>query len=149
MKSKHHHCEENAESDLSAKEIMASKLLPEEKLVLPCSDDDDVDAANVFEVTTNVVFIDHFRDGSSDSDSRAVLNDDNGTKGGGGGKNDGVVAQQTAQRAVANDMSSSSSYEVKIEEHNFFSGEETTCNFFSDDQAPTLQWYCPGDDQWN
>uniref|UniRef100_A0A803PDB8 Homeobox-leucine zipper protein n=1 Tax=Cannabis sativa TaxID=3483 RepID=A0A803PDB8_CANSA len=29
---------------------------------------------------------------------------------------------------------------VKIEEHNFFA--EEACNFFSDDQAPTLQWYC-------
>lgn len=35
---------------------------------------------------------------------------------------------------------------VKIEEHNFFSGDEA-CNFFSDDQAPTLQWYCS--DQWS
>ncbi|GMP25987.1 hypothetical protein CsSME_00002609 [Camellia sinensis var. sinensis] len=35
---------------------------------------------------------------------------------------------------------------VKIEEHNFFSGDEA-CNFFSDDQAPTLPWYCS--DQWN
>ncbi|KAF7834448.1 homeobox-leucine zipper protein ATHB-6-like [Senna tora] len=29
---------------------------------------------------------------------------------------------------------------VKMEEHNFFSADEA-CNFFSDDQAPTLQWY--------
>ncbi|GMH24689.1 hypothetical protein Nepgr_026532 [Nepenthes gracilis] len=35
---------------------------------------------------------------------------------------------------------------VKMEEHNFFSGEES-CNFFLDDQAPSLPWYCP--DQWN
>ncbi|XP_030527614.2 homeobox-leucine zipper protein ATHB-6-like [Rhodamnia argentea] len=35
---------------------------------------------------------------------------------------------------------------VKMEEHNFLGGEED-CNFFSDEQAPTLQWYCP--DQWN
>ncbi|GAB2283283.1 hypothetical protein Dimus_017804 [Dionaea muscipula] len=34
---------------------------------------------------------------------------------------------------------------VKMEEHNFFSGEEA-CNFFSDEQAPSLHWYCP--DQW-
>ncbi|KAL2907244.1 Homeobox-leucine zipper protein ATHB-16 [Bienertia sinuspersici] len=34
---------------------------------------------------------------------------------------------------------------VKIEEHNFFSGEEA-CNFFSEEQAPSLHWYCP--DQW-
>ncbi|KAL6993180.1 hypothetical protein U1Q18_011298 [Sarracenia purpurea var. burkii] len=35
---------------------------------------------------------------------------------------------------------------VKVEEHNFFSGDEA-CTFFSDDQAPTLQWYCS--EQWS
>lgn len=34
---------------------------------------------------------------------------------------------------------------VKIEEHNFFCGEEP-CNFFSEEQAPSLHWYCS--DQW-
>ncbi|KAG4973092.1 hypothetical protein JHK82_030027 [Glycine max] len=29
---------------------------------------------------------------------------------------------------------------VKMEEHNFLRAEEA-CNFFSDEQAPTLQWY--------
>lgn len=32
---------------------------------------------------------------------------------------------------------------VKMEEHNFFSEEAPCCNFFSDDQAPTLHWYTP------
>ncbi|KAL2538543.1 Homeobox-leucine zipper protein ATHB-16 [Forsythia ovata] len=36
---------------------------------------------------------------------------------------------------------------VKIEEHNFFSSEESCSTFFSDDQAPTLHWYCS--DEWN
>ncbi|CAI9780904.1 unnamed protein product [Fraxinus pennsylvanica] len=36
---------------------------------------------------------------------------------------------------------------VKIEEHNFFSSEESCSTFFSDDQAPTLHWYCS--DDWN
>ncbi|KAK4411701.1 Homeobox-leucine zipper protein ATHB-6 [Sesamum angolense] len=35
---------------------------------------------------------------------------------------------------------------VKIEEHNFF-GEESCTSFFTDDQAPTLPWYCS--DDWN
>ncbi|XVF61557.1 hypothetical protein PTKIN_Ptkin08bG0139500 [Pterospermum kingtungense] len=34
---------------------------------------------------------------------------------------------------------------VKMEEHNFFSVDEA-CNFFSDEQAPSLHWYCP---EWN
>lgn len=36
---------------------------------------------------------------------------------------------------------------VKMEEHNFFNSEESCSTFFSDEQAPTLQWYCPED--WN
>lgn len=35
---------------------------------------------------------------------------------------------------------------VKIEEHNFFSGDDA-CNFFSDEPAPTLHWYYA--DQWS
>ncbi|XVF15253.1 hypothetical protein REPUB_Repub09cG0135000 [Reevesia pubescens] len=35
---------------------------------------------------------------------------------------------------------------VKMEEHNFFSADEA-CNFFSDEQAPSLHWYSP--EQWN
>ncbi|KAK4707782.1 hypothetical protein R3W88_028707 [Solanum pinnatisectum] len=36
---------------------------------------------------------------------------------------------------------------VKMEEHNFFNGEESCSTLFSDEQAPTLQWYCSED--WN
>nr|AFK33518.1 unknown [Medicago truncatula] len=35
---------------------------------------------------------------------------------------------------------------VKMEEHNFLSADET-CDFFSDEQPPTLQWYCS--EEWN
>ncbi|CAN4126747.1 unnamed protein product [Withania somnifera] len=38
-------------------------------------------------------------------------------------------------------------YNVKMEEHNFFNNEESCSTLFSDEQAPTLQWYCPED--WN
>ncbi|KAK9670688.1 hypothetical protein RND81_13G218300 [Saponaria officinalis] len=47
-----------------------------------------------------------------------------------------------------NNNSDNNEYEaqyVKLEEHNFLSGEEA-CNFFSDEAAPTLHWYTP--DQW-
>ncbi|KAL8200061.1 hypothetical protein R6Q57_011400 [Mikania cordata] len=65
----------------------------------------------------NMVETAYFKDGSSDTDSSGILNE-----------------QLTDSRDV---------YEpqfVKDEEHDFFSGDES-CNFFSDDQAPTLQWY--------
>ncbi|KAL6959423.1 hypothetical protein U1Q18_039574 [Sarracenia purpurea var. burkii] len=126
-----------------------------------------------------------FKDGSSDSDSSAILNEDNSSPNGaissvGGG---GVVPQNNHHHphhhpsftVVASSSSSSllkfnrgsslncfqfsesksilgdaqRAYQpqfVKVEEHNFFSGDEA-CNFFSDDQAPTLQWYCS--DQWS
>ncbi|GAB4848759.1 hypothetical protein Ancab_003486 [Ancistrocladus abbreviatus] len=53
----------------------------------------------------------------------------------GGGEGDVLASAQKAYQPQF----------VKMEEHNFFSGEEA-CNFFSEDQAPTLHWYCP--DQW-
>lgn len=113
---------------------------------------------NMFEVS-NVFPLD-FKDGSSDSDSSAILNEEITNT-----KNGGISPLQTHQLM---NMSSSSSpspssmncfgssfqktttYQpqfVKIEEHNFFSGEEA-CNFFSDEQAPTLHWYCSGEDQY-
>lgn len=72
--------------------------------------------------------------GDSSDDSSAVLNDDS---------NAAVLA--------ANDMSSSASTGgerlVKIEEHNFLSGDETCDDFFSDEQPPSLPWYCSGADE--
>lgn len=101
-----------------------------------------------------------FKDGSSDSDSSAILNEDhnspNGTINHHQVMPDSNSLKFNCSASSSSPSSSSmncfqfqkSSYQpqfVKIEEHNFFSSEE--CNFFSDEQAPTLQWYCP--DQWN
>ncbi|CAK9163287.1 unnamed protein product [Ilex paraguariensis] len=117
------------------------------------------------------------KDGSSDSDSSAILNEDMNNSPNAAISSSGVL--QGHQFMVSNESSilkfncsstTSSSpssmncfqfsdsklilgdaqkaYQpqfVKIEEHNFFGGDES-CNFFSDDQAPTLQWYCP--DHW-
>nr|WGS99078.1 HD-Zip13 protein [Salvia miltiorrhiza] len=63
-----------------------------------------------------------FGDGSSDSDSSAILNEEN------------IGFQLGAPQLV------------KIEEHNFF-GEESCSTLFSDDQPPSLPWYC--NDQWD
>nr|KAJ0206448.1 hypothetical protein LSAT_V11C500244850 [Lactuca sativa] len=88
------------------------------------------------------------KDGSSDSDSSAILNDDNNSSNMTTSMADVMKGHQlteskdimgAAQKAYQPQF-------VKIEEHNFFGGDES-CNFFSDDQAPTLQWYCQ--DQWN
>lgn len=113
------------------------------------------------------VFSDHFKDGS-DSDSSAILNEDGNSP----IQNSHLLMSSSPPCSLRfnnssssppppncfqfsdsgssnNNNSSQKGYQpqfVKMEEHNFFSGEEA-CNFFSDDQAPTLQWYCP--DQWN
>ncbi|CAO2828280.1 unnamed protein product [Amaranthus hypochondriacus] len=105
------------------------------------------------------------KDGS-DSDSSAILNDDNSPN----ASNSSIF--QTQQQLLMSPISSSPPsingfnfsesrsdglgsipnnnnvyhpHLVKIEEHNFFSGEEA-CNFFSEEQAPSLHWYCP--DPW-
>ncbi|GAV63258.1 Homeobox domain-containing protein/HALZ domain-containing protein [Cephalotus follicularis] len=104
-----------------------------------------------------------FKDGSSDSDSSAILNEDNNSPNA-AISSAGVLQKQHLLMSPSFKFNCSSSSSpssmgcfqlsktysqtqyVKMEEHNFFSGEEA-CNFFNDDQAPTLQWYCP--DQWN
>ncbi|KAH9626314.1 hypothetical protein KSS87_012858 [Heliosperma pusillum] len=111
------------------------------------------------------------KDGPSESDSSAILNDDNNNSPNASNcSSDGGIIQQEmllkSPRSPSlgfNCTSSASMHRfnftesradsenvyqpqyVKLEEHNFFSGEES-CNFFSDEAAPTLHWYCP--DQW-
>ncbi|XWS44975.1 hypothetical protein CRYUN_Cryun15aG0096000 [Craigia yunnanensis] len=109
------------------------------------------------------------KDGSSDSDSSAILNEDNNNSPNNAAiSSSGVLPSQhlwmsptTTSSLNFNSSSSSPSsmncfqlstttYQpqqyVKMEEHNFFSADEA-CNFFSDEQAPSLHWYCP--EQWN
>ncbi|KAK6923375.1 Homeobox domain [Dillenia turbinata] len=105
------------------------------------------------------VFAD-FKDGSSDSDSSAILNEDNSPN---AAISSGVLQNNRSQLFMSSTNSSTSCFQfsdsrailgssqkalqfVKMEEHNFMSGDEA-CNFFSDDQPPTLHWYCS--DQWN
>jgi homeobox-leucine zipper protein len=76
------------------------------------------------------------KDGSSDSDSSAI-------------SSSGVLQSHLLLSPDSSTMSCfqyQKSYQVKMEEQNFLSADEA-CNFFSDDQAPTLQWYCP--EQWS
>ncbi|KAB2617499.1 homeobox-leucine zipper protein ATHB-6-like [Pyrus ussuriensis x Pyrus communis] len=106
-----------------------------------------------------------FKDGSSDSDSSAILNEDNSpnlTMSSSGILQNHQLIKSPASTSLKFNYSSSSSpssssmncfpfqknYQplVKVEEHNFFSSEEA-CSFFSDEQAPSLQWYCT--DQWS
>ncbi|PIN24611.1 Transcription factor HEX [Handroanthus impetiginosus] len=90
------------------------------------------------------------KDGSSDSDTSAISNEDNNSP-------TGAISQQSPHEFLASSSmnisfltESKASYQphefVKIEEHNFF-GEESCTSFFSDEQAPTLNWCCA--DDWN
>ncbi|KAL9257982.1 Homeobox-leucine zipper protein ATHB-16-like protein [Drosera capensis] len=113
------------------------------------------------------IFVD-FREGPSDSDSSAILNETNSPN----ATNSSSGALQNQQPFISSSPTSTSFrfntcpkfpdndavddafanaqtvYQpqfVKIEEQDFYGGEEE-CNIFSDEQAPSLQWYCP--DQW-
>ncbi|KAF3439244.1 hypothetical protein FNV43_RR17520 [Rhamnella rubrinervis] len=126
-------------------------------------------------VAVEVSMFQDFKDnGSSDSDTSAILNEDNNNSSSPNAaisSTTGVLHQNhhhlimspPASNSLNFNCSSSSSPSsssmncfqfqkafqpqfVKIEEHNFLSSEEA-CNFFSDEQAPTLHWYCS--DQWN
>lgn len=111
-------------------------------------------------------FFPDFKDGSSDdSDSSAILNEDNNSPKAAISSyaTNGVPIRShqfmpssmncfpfssSTSKAFLGDAQKAC-YQpqfVKIEEHNFLSGDES-CNFFSDDQDPSLQWYCH--DQWN
>ncbi|XP_074294448.1 homeobox-leucine zipper protein ATHB-5-like isoform X2 [Silene latifolia] len=119
-------------------------------------------------VYTNQEGVEDFKDGPSESDSSAILNEDSHRLNASSfGSEFGQNAQQLllmspkststecfsitdsrSERLGSTRNDTSNLYHpqfVKLEEHNFFSGEET-CNFFSDEAAPTLHWDCP--DQW-
>lgn len=118
------------------------------------------------------IFQDFKDNGCSDSDTSAILNEDIGNSPNAAiSSTTGVLHQNHHQHHLIMSPPASSSLNfncssssspssmncfqfqktfqpqfVKLEEHNFFSSEEA-CNFFSDEQAPTLHWYCS--DQWN
>lgn len=81
------------------------------------------------------------KEGSSDSDSSAIMNEDSNSR------NHLHHEFLESKGHCASDVIGDehrASYEFV--EHNFF-GEEPCTTLFSDDQAPTLHWY--SSDQWN
>ncbi|KAL2343091.1 hypothetical protein Fmac_004376 [Flemingia macrophylla] len=80
------------------------------------------------------------KDGCSDSDSSAILNEDN--------NNAAISSCGVLQsESLMNCFQFQKQY-VKMEdqEQNFLSADDA-CNFFADEQAPTLQWYCS--EEWS
>ncbi|KAL2246630.1 UNVERIFIED_CONTAM: Homeobox-leucine zipper protein ATHB-16 [Sesamum indicum] len=110
--------------------------------------------------TRGVSVFGDFKDGSSDSDSSAILNEDNNNsphqfldiQNGSNSISFQFCSESKpgeTTTAIAGLGEAHKNYHtqfVKIEEHNFF-GEESCTSFFTDDQAPTLPWYCS--DDWN
>lgn len=109
------------------------------------------------------------KDGSSDSDSSAVLNEDSSPNAAAaiscsgaflimsnGGSPSSVSGNRLNQNPVVRDELCRKAYQpppaqlVKIEEYNFFGGgggggEEACSSLFSDEQAPILHWFSPED----
>ncbi|KAK8606970.1 hypothetical protein V6N13_052722 [Hibiscus sabdariffa] len=114
----------------------------------------------------DAILLPELKDGSSDSDSSAILNEDDTTthnnaadSSSGFLRSQHVLMSPTTTSSFNFNSSSASSPSslnyfqfskttnlLKMEEHNFFSADEA-CNFFSDEQAPSLQWCYP--EQWN
>ncbi|XP_057970571.1 homeobox-leucine zipper protein ATHB-6-like [Malania oleifera] len=175
--------EENTESTVSIKEeIIVCE--PENKVIeqskppidsLAASEETNLNyesfaCGNGAEVS---VLGDFNKDGSSDSDSSAILNEDNSSNvansSSGVLQNHQILMSPTSSSLRFNCSSSPSSSSMNCfqfsdsravnlgnsqkayqpqfvkEEHNFF-GVEESCDFFSDEQPPTLQWYCS---EWN
>ncbi|KAI4317298.1 hypothetical protein L6164_025179 [Bauhinia variegata] len=170
--------EDNTESDVSVKEEINQLPDSDEKMIersietsIPgseCNKDLNYDCFNSSsnQMGAATLFSVDVKDGSSDSDSSAILNEDNSSNA--AISSSGVF--QNHQMLMSSPPGSSSlkfncspssspssmncfqfqktypTQYVKTEEHNFFSADEA-CNFFSDEQAPTLPWYCS--DQWS
>lgn len=164
--------EKNTESNLSAKEQNLPNESEKNKL-MEQSEEASPDQISIPESYSKELYFENFnndngigmevslfhdfKDGSSDSDSSAILNEDNSpnqTISSNGIFQNHQLIMSSASTSVSSPSASSmncfpfqKSFQpyVKLEEHNFFSGEEA-CDFFSDEQAPSLPWYCS--DQW-
>ncbi|KAJ6305525.1 hypothetical protein OIU78_020962 [Salix suchowensis] len=171
--------EENTESNVSVKEeiiLAESEEKATEEDAPPLLDSitasenkglncENFNSSSSFNIGLGASLFPDFKDGSSDSDSSAILNEDNSPNP--AISSSGILQSQlmmspppssslkfncsasSSSPSTMNCFQFSKTFQtqfVKLEEHNFFSSEEA-CNFFSDEQPPTLHWYCS--DQWN
>ncbi|TKY60244.1 Homeobox-leucine zipper protein ATHB-6 [Spatholobus suberectus] len=144
---------ENTESDGSVKEEMITlqDSNPLCETAIPGSDSKELSYEcfnkSTDEVGGGSVFPADLKDGSSDSDSSAILNEDNNNN---AAISSSGVLQSHGLLSSMNCFQFQKQYQqaqyVKMEEHNFLSADEA-CNFFADEQAPTLPWYCS--EEWN
>lgn len=139
--------EEDSETDGSVKEEEKDEKLIEQSNPILSSDDTDLNYENLCKNNNNEVmmgsttFFPDFKDGSSDSDSSAILNEDHSPT-----QFTSPTPTPTMNCLEFSEVKPYQPQFVKIEEHNFLGGDED-CNFFSDDQPPTFPWY--SHDPWN
>ncbi|RDX70034.1 Homeobox-leucine zipper protein ATHB-16, partial [Mucuna pruriens] len=117
----------------------------EEKTSEPCSESEDQLNYECLNKSDCVGGAWVFKDGSSDSDSSAMENNRDSPKGV-MKSSCGVIETESWMNCLQLQKAAYQWQNVKMEEHNLLSADEA-CNFFSDEQPPTLQWYCP--DQWS
>ncbi|KAG4975353.1 hypothetical protein AAZX31_11G246700 [Glycine max] len=112
----------------------SSESSEEDHLNYECFNNNSDDCVVGGSAAASLLQVDFMKDGSSDSDgSSAILNED-------------TMYLPSSMNCFQFQKPYHHAQYVKTEEHNFLSADEA-CNFFSDEQAPTLQWYCP--EQWS
>ncbi|KAK8489976.1 hypothetical protein V6N11_065399 [Hibiscus sabdariffa] len=78
----------------------------------------------------------------SDSDSSVIFNEDINSNGGGDGGSPSNVAACSSPSSMSSCFQLFKTTYVKMEEHDFISSTaDEVCNFFTDEQAPNLQWW--------
>lgn len=93
----------------------------------------------------------------NNSDSSAILDDSIDPSSKGNGSLNPIMAVMISPSSASSSIdcydfsdmrvSGGTQQFLKMEEHNFLNVGEETCNFFSDEQAPSLPWYCT--EPWN
>ena len=100
----------------------------------PTASDSEAKAIEEEETETIVPLI-YNKDGSSDSDSSAVLNE-----------HDAGLLVSFNNTTTTNSSFSSPFFchqqLLKVEDDEFLAGDEPCSSFFRDEQPPTLPWYC-------
>ncbi|KAK9165767.1 hypothetical protein Scep_000958 [Stephania cephalantha] len=140
-------------------EPIESKDSIKEEILIPSSENKVFEQGKTIKSSNSIngvgAMYGDLKDGSSDSDSSAILNDDHQHQLVGRLNSSSPSSINCFKFSDSNEISGNTqkNYQyqqhhqyVKMEEQNFL-GTEESCNFFSEDQAPTLHWYCP--DQWN
>jgi hypothetical protein len=90
------------------------------------------------------------KDGSSDSDSSAILNDEQIID----EKNESLIAygSSSMEQTVCGGVFFGYNYHqnmLKMEEESAFFEEEPCSSLFDEEQAPSLAWYYSSDQQWS